>query len=65
MIEEAHWDAGSVSEWMHDKLGYIKFMTRLFDDNDKLLLFTEDDWDDSWIEVGMPEPPDDDNDIPF
>ena len=63
-LDEDRWDEGSVAEWNHDQLGYIKFTTRLFDDNDKLLLFTEDDWDDSWIEVGALEPPDDDE-IPF
>ena len=64
-IDEANLDAGSVAEWRHEDLGYIKLTTRLFDDNDKLLLFTEDDWDDSWIELGVHLPFDDEVDIPF
>ena len=61
-IDEDRWDEGSVAEWYHYQLGYIKFATRLFDDNEKLLLFTEGDWDDSWIKfVAI----DDDDDIPF
>ena len=64
-IDEDNWDEGSVDEWNHDNLGYINFTTRLFDDNEKLLLFTEDDWDDSWIKVGALAPADDDDDIPF
>ena len=63
-IDEDNWDEGSVAEWNHDKLGYINFTTRLFDDNEKLLLFTEDDWDDSWIK-GRALAPAYDDDVPF
>ncbi len=65
MIDEALLDVDSVAEWHHEKLGCIKFTTRLFDDNDKLLLFTEEDWDDSWIKLKVPVPADDDDDLPF
>lgn len=65
MVDESSWDEDSVAEWKRDEWGYIKFTTRLFDDNDKLLLFTEDDWDDSWIELVVPEPSDDDDSLPF
>ena len=67
MTVPAPWEVGTVAQWKNDKLGYINFTTRLFDDNDKLLLFTEDDWDDSWIELSVPVPTDDDDDlrIPF
>ena len=64
-INEETWDPDSVAEWNNEKLGYIKFVARLFDENDKLLLFTEGDWDDSWIQLVVPAPADDDDDLPF
>ena len=42
---------------------YLKFTKEIFDENDRLIPFTEDDWDDEWIrlvESGVTE-----DDIPF
>ena len=64
-LDEPFLDGDSVAVWTHDRLGHITFATRLFDDNNRLLLFTEGDWDDSWITRVKPTPSDDNVDIPF
>lgn len=65
MIRTPPWEHDSVVVWRHKTLGYLRFKTNLFDDNDKLLLFAEDDWNDSWIDIQDPIPPDNDDDLPF
>ena len=43
-------DPDSVDEWnKKDTPGYLKFTKNIFDEDDKLLVFTEDDWKDDWI----------------
>jgi Domain of unknown function (DUF4062) len=56
-------DPKSVDEWHHKDLGTLKFNESIFDELEKLKVFTDDDWDDEWIE--RVEPPPADDDIPF
>jgi hypothetical protein len=59
-----YYDAGSSEEWTHDKIGYLLFKTRLFDEDGRLKVFTENDWNDDWIVLKKPTKHDED-DIPF
>ena len=58
-------DEGSIEEWSKgdsNKYKYIKFKEEIFDENDRLIPRTEDNWNDEWIELvetSLPE------DIPF
>ena len=73
-VAESYLDSGSVEEWHHDRGRnrdnvYIKFTKHIFDENDRLIPFTENEWDNNIIRsVTMPPaststPRDDD--IPF
>ena len=60
------WDEDSVEEWVHDKRdGYIKITKDIFDDKDQLKIYTENDWDDDWIDFIESPPVDPDSEIPF
>lgn len=44
-------DPGSVAEWSDQKAGkYIKLKEKIFDDQGRLKPYSEEDWDDSWLE---------------
>lgn len=63
-------DEESLEEWINEKSdAYLKFTAGLFDENENLLIFTPEDWDDSWISrvtiKPKPSPTDDDDDVPF
>lgn len=57
----------SVEEWVNDKMGFLLFKANIFDEDGRLKVFTESDWDDDWITFVKPtkqsKPADDD--IPF
>lgn len=63
------WDPDSVDEWSHKVIrGCIKFTVPVFDGNGRVILFTEDTWDDSWV-IFVPypivSPAKEEDDIPF
>ena len=61
-IQEDQFDTDSAEEWVKGAK-YLKFTKEIFDENGRLIPFTEDDWDDEWIrlfESGVTE-----DDIPF
>ena len=66
---EVH-DQDSYREW-HKKEGepnsYIKLTGAIFDEEGRLRVYTEDTWDDNWLNLRTynPEPPFDPNDLPF
>ncbi len=60
------WDEDSVEEWWHDKRnGYIKITKDIFDENDQLKIYTENDWNDSWVDFVESTPANPDDEIPF
>lgn len=64
-IDSASYFEGSVEEWVHDKYGYLVFRHEIFDDNGRLKVFTEFDWNEDWLELIKPQKQDSDDDIPF
>ena len=51
-VKKRHMDADSVVEWVNNKWDkYLKFTTDLFDENERLLPQTADNWDDEWIRL--------------
>ena len=66
-IDPGMMDGDSVEEWTSkDATYYIKFATSIFDANKRLILFTEDDWDDSWISKKLVvSQANEEDDIPF
>lgn len=58
-------DPGSVEEWTKGPgTPYLRFSKNIFDADNRLLPFIADDWNDEWIILVSPTPPEDD-DIPF
>lgn len=62
-------DDGSSEEWINKKLNaVIKFKTLVFDANNKLILYSKEDWDDNWIQyaqLASPTQTEEEDDIPF
>ena len=66
MVDRASYNSDSIEEWSDkDTTEFLKFTAKLFDANDKLLIFTDEDWDDNWIRLEKCQSPPDDEDIPF
>lgn len=48
--DSTHWDPDSDREWQHGKVkGYLKLSHAIFDDEDRLKVYTAADWDDTWV----------------
>ncbi len=64
---KGEYDVGSVVEWMNTNNNeYIVLRENIFDDDDRLKPYSEEDWNDEWVERVIP-PDEDDNEeeIPF
>lgn len=64
-IDEERWDPGSTGEWTHHTKGYLRLGVNLFDENGRLKVFTERDWEPDWLELRHAEPIEDDDEVPF
>lgn len=68
-IEEEQHDEGSIAEWANERAtGYIVLRHDIFDDEGRLKVITEQEWEEDWLAKIMPKsnkPDDFDDDIPF
>jgi hypothetical protein len=68
-VGQEAWDEGSVREWLNAKGDeYIVLKKHIFDDQGRLMVITEDEWDEDWLEKREnvdAEPVVSDDDIPF
>lgn len=66
-VEDKLFDQNSVEEWIDKKAeNYIVFATPMFDANGKLILYTDDDWEDDWIsKKSIKASAREEDDIPF
>ena len=47
------WDQDSIAEWKNtNSKEYIKITENIFDDHGRLNIYTENDWNDSWVKKG-------------
>lgn len=71
LISKDYLDDDSICEWSNRKIQkYIKLTREIFDKNNKLKIFTEDEWNDKWLVVLQTPPvtqeiPYENNDLPF
>lgn len=50
-VDKGARDEGSVAEWLNEKTKkYIKLTHELFDDDGKLILLTESEWNEDWLQ---------------
>jgi len=70
-VSPEEFDDDSNYEWFNsDSKEYIKITKDIFDEDGRLKIFTEENWDDNWIKKGIPpnqdlELGDDFDDLPF
>ncbi len=58
-------DPESIEEWMKSPGSpYLRFTKDIFDEDNRLLPFKADDWNDEWIHL-VSQPPSEDDDVPF
>ncbi len=51
-VRETAYDEGSYKEWIAaDKTQYIRLTEPIFDNEGKLKVYTEDEWEDSWLQL--------------
>ena len=51
-IDESHYDEGSYREWLNsEEAEYIRLTEAIFDEQSNLLIYTEDNWQDDWLEL--------------
>lgn len=65
-IAPDEWDKGSICEWMNEKASkYITLREDIFDDDSKLKPYSDEDWDDAWLEKADLSRNENENDLPF
>jgi hypothetical protein len=62
-VTESAFDAGSKYEWFNAGNDYIKVTERIFDSKGRLKPYSEDEWDDMWVQR-LPLPYSEDEDDP-
>ena len=51
-IDKSSYDEGSIREWTHrDSSRYIRLIEPIFDEENKLKVYTEDRWKDNWLQM--------------
>ena len=50
-IPEHNYDEDSVREWSKENSGYINLTEELFDEDGRLKVYTEDTWNDDWLQL--------------
>ena len=59
-------DSDSIMEWINKKeKKYIKLKENIFDNLGKLKPYSEEDWQETWVEISDLPPEDNDDDVPF
>ena len=67
-VDENEWDDPNFEEWLNrrENKGYLlSIYTEIFDDSNRLKIFTPEEWDKKWITKRVLDYKGDDDDIPF